>query len=1286
MAILRNVAKSDTFEKQRQVINLIAADLFAIGGGGSDLSTGLLRLGDGSRTEPSLAFANDTTVGIFRPSQKTLAFASDGKKLQQIQNESSLFYRNLILQKNILNDDGLLITAQGQDYDPGDYEDINVIGGTGQAGTLNLTVSPYNGTTTPGSGYTYTGDSVGSQNYNSVELVGGNGTGVIVNLTFSGGGFTETEISDYGEGYQLNDVLTVPSEITGFTGSINEEESTVTGTVPSGVTSGWIVTQTGGTAVLETPTDIDGNPVDIIIQNVAFDKSSIDLNTTAITGGGGTLTLTLTPPWGNSGSGYAFTIDVVGIVTSATVNNPGEGYSVNDTISVFNLDLTKPIPYLITTEDIVEVTFTTDPPAGTFVVGQTYNFSQEDALNPGSFVNVPGVAEEVVEEGGITTLVTFSFSGTSAAQNGDTILGLTVDSTNNVSRYLIDTGDGNPTRIPDLNLFVNNTYDFDYSGASSHPFRFSIHPRGIWNTYEFSATLTQDSTTIVVGDGTKVLPGMTVEVGQDAGIGDTGSLDSDTVVLEVNGNTITIDKPATSSGTAPIIFKGAEYTGSEVTIDDSNNIISIQPNDSTPSPLYYYCTQHPNMGGVLGEEAVVTIDPNNPKTFGSGFEILITEITSSNNVTLDVSSGDVNSISVTSESVISDSATIVDINVDDLSVNNEISTDRIVSPGNLLLSSTGLTSPVNIKGQKLSLLPPEEGATAKLEFIADTGDVVTSGQFKTTGTFNSSDVLKITSNNIETLGSNDILLTPAPNRLAKIDAVTALIIPSGNTAARPSQALVENGAIRYNTQTTQYEGYSSQTSSWSSLGGIRDLDGNTYITAEESVGANDDTFYLYNGNANTLKISPTRLSFETLKKVASLNVSAPEYTEWRSNTPVSLGQYLKHRNNIYEVTVAGVTATDGNAPTHTSGALPNNTCELTYFTTAVSNLLFQEINEVQIDPFGDTFLTISGDLRLRKNIISTDINDLKLQPNSGKKVVIDATSTLVIPVGDNNQRGAPTTGSIRFNTSSSQFEGYDDNGNWGSLGGVKDVDQNTYIIPETSPGANENILYFYNDNVNTLQLSTSSLDFTNIDTVTSINNSSLAFEFPTITFDNNSTTIDNTDPNKTFIYNTKQYLEFGMSGGLTVDPLVTFEDNGDIFYNTAFGTGNIENLKLLDNELTVFEIRDYKVKTSRFNLIKGTTNNGSALLYNKNTEKGCKVMVVLENIISNKSSFMEFSVIDNGTDIFYNEYGSLNSNEDAAIAVFDFDISGNARISLTLTDDHADSDTIRVTVVSQIIK
>ena len=48
------VAKTDTFETQRQKINQIGSDIFQVTAGGTDLSTGNLKLGDGTRQSLSL--------------------------------------------------------------------------------------------------------------------------------------------------------------------------------------------------------------------------------------------------------------------------------------------------------------------------------------------------------------------------------------------------------------------------------------------------------------------------------------------------------------------------------------------------------------------------------------------------------------------------------------------------------------------------------------------------------------------------------------------------------------------------------------------------------------------------------------------------------------------------------------------------------------------------------------------------------------------------------------------------------------------------------------------------------------------------------------------------------------------------------------------------------------------------------------------------------------------------------------------------------------------------------
>jgi len=155
---------------------------------------------------------------------------------------------------------------------------------------------------------------------------------------------------------------------------------------------------------------------------------------------------------------------------------------------------------------------------------------------------------------------------------------------------------------------------------------------------------------------------------------------------------------------------------------------------------------------------------------------------------------------------------------------------------------------------------------------------------------------------------------------------TAIKIPVGGTADRPSAL---QGHMRYNTDTSQFEGYDG--ANWSGLGGLIDVDQDTYITAEETTDA--DTLKMYTG--------------------------------------------------------------------------------------------------------GSLAVTVGSD----------------------QNVSFDSTGAIVVPVGTTAERpGSLAQGMIRYNTDDSTFEGYD-GGAWGSLGGVKDVDQDTYIEAEQS--ADDDTLRFY---------------------------------------------------------------------------------------------------------------------------------------------------------------------------------------------------------------------------------
>jgi len=834
--------------------------------------------------------------------------------------------------------------------------------------------------------------------------------------------------------------------------------------------------------------------------------------------------------------------------------------------------------------------------------------------------------------------------------------------------------------VPDLTLYVGDTYAFDLTDASATARNFSL------SSFEggdkapsyytaIASTLVDTSTTITVPSTANLAVGMTVSASGD------GSIATGTKVVSIDsGTTLTIDQLPTNSGAAILTFTGSEYTDG---VTRENNILTVKVTENTPT-LYYYDagdTGDDDAGFRFGTAAVLTIDPNNPKTFGSGFLATVVTVESTDIIQSNVGTGDVSAVSFTaSETVtaldasVTGTLTAPDINGTDLEIATITSTAGISLT---TASSFYISSNIDVFD------PATQQSTLDISLL--TGNLTTQGEIKTFSSINVNDQVEIETNEIRSLGSNDLKLVPAAGRIANFATDSALQIPVGDTNARPPSNQLADGQIRFNTDTQQYEGYNATNTAWSSLGGVRDLDGNTYIKAEETVGANDNTLWFINDDINTIKVTNEFLEFVNCKKISSTNVSAPAYDEWNANTPVSVGQYLKWKNNLYEVMVAGTTGTSGTEPVHTSGQLPNGTAELLWWGYAVAPIRFEDVFEVHVDPAGSSPLRVNGDLRFYDSIIATDINDLYFAPNPGKKVEILAKTSLVLPVGLDVERGTASQGSIRFNTSSTQFEGYD-GANWGSLGGVKDVDQNTYIIPETSPGSNENILYFYNDNNNTLQLTTAGLDFYSIDTIRSLGSDEFEITASLLTIDSGATTLDNTTADRSFLHTTKQYFDLGLSAGLTTDPVLRLDDQGDVYLNIGFGTGTFTGVKVFDGDLKEFELADIRLQTEKLTLVKGTSNNGSSDLYEIATNNGAKTTVIAENSTTGDKEFIEFGVLDDGTDVFHTEYGNIRTGTQLIIPTFELTGSNIVRINIELGATVAPTEAVNITVVSNVTK
>ena len=1340
------VAKTDTFELQRQKINQIGDQIFNVSSGGSDLATGNLKIGDGSLAAPSLAFVNDVKLGIYRVAPNVLGFSSNSKKILDIELEEVKSFKDFSVIRNSLIDSGISITSGGQNYDIGAYSAVPVVGGSGSNATVDVTVVGFSGSiTNNGDGYVGGG-------YSDQTLVGGNGSNAIADYDIS---LIEGTITNPGSGYVeaiYSDVALTGGNGTGATANIEVDNSGV-------VIDVTIVLQGDGgydqnDVLSASNTDLGGSGSGLAF-TISNNPGTVETFVINQYGTGYQVGDVLTIP-GTGSPAFAYTIDAIQPVSTVSVNNTGVGYNTGDVLSVDPTSLTQAITYIVKVIATQKLTFTgtvadtkfskgdtlkgiagaalgvsmggvytgtigqtyngvvlndgagtgltinfTVDETGELVIGEVtatgYNYTQGQQISvpSGSVGGIAGVSiiiDSVSTRSEVSCLAVYSTGGnidyilieedanlntsdpidlsTGSLATAETIATIATQ-----NQYLLDDGNaGNTvadTYHPNLTLYSGNTYEFDLSDSSvsSHPFALSETPDGVHTSYaQNSVTLDNTSTTITVTDTTNIVVGMPVAV-----TGGTGALDAATVVQSVdNATTITLSLVPLTSGTANLSFTGYEYTTGVV---KTGNIL-VKISDTTPN-LYYYCGVHSAMGGTSPNFDVLPTDTNNPKVFGSGFSFTTTSIDSTVSASLDVEAGVITGTSLSAISgqvqtfEATTSVTTPTISTTDITCATLTSSNTIVATA---------TNGVSVNGNF--------NVGSNLTVTDSNGNLETSGEIKSTGSFNSDSRIKIEGDTISGFAGNNVNLTVTGENVVRVNGTSALGIPSGTELQKPTTNY--NGYIRFNTDTTQYEGYSEATSSWSSLGGVRDIDGNTYIIAEATVGANDNTLYFYNDNVNTLQLGTEFLDFRSVKKISSARLGLPNYSLWTPGAGTSVGDYIKYKNNLYEVTGTvnlGQLAGSGNGPTHTSGVAPNGDAQLTWSSSAVSPLTISEVEEFRIGPDKDCPLVVGGELKLDDNVVSTQVQDLILRPNSGKQTIVDSVTHFRIPAGTDNEKSiaAAGAGSIRFNTTIQQFEGYSGS-NWSSLGGVRDVDGNTYIIPETAPAANENILYFYNNNVNTLQLTGTALDFTGIDSITTSGGNSLALNTEIVTFNSVNTTIDNSDATRTFISSAKQYLDLGLSSGLNVDPILRLDDQGDVYLNTTFGTGSFNGVKVLDGQLKEFELADYKITSSTFTLSKGGLEASAVVLYPSGSSKGCEVTVFSESS-SGKRSMSKYSVIDNGIDIFHNEYASLNTSLDQYTAAFDF-TAGNTepRITLTLSNDHAVADVINFTVLVQEIK
>jgi hypothetical protein len=272
--------------------------------------------------------------------------------------------------------------------------------------------------------------------------------------------------------------------------------------------------------------------------------------------------------------------------------------------------------------------------------------------------------------------------------------------------------------------------------------------------------------------------------------------------------------------------------------------------------------------------------------------------------------------------------------------------------------------------------------------------------------------------------------TDTPKVSLDINRTDAIKIPKGSTAERPTNLI--QGYIRYNSELEQFEGYGAG-NTWGSLGGVIDVNQDTFVRAEKTAGIDNNELEFYTSNIERMIIKDTG-------KVG-INVSEPTHQLHVKGTTRIEGDLIV--NGVQHIIDTDTTTTEQLKITN-DGTGP---------ALVLNQLGSEPVLDFQNNSNSVFFIKDGGNIGIKTN-----------EPNISLHV--NTTDGIIIPKGTTLER--PTyleKGIIRYNSELEQFEGYGAGNAWGSLGGVKDVDGDTYITAEKTPGLDNDELQFYTSNI-----------------------------------------------------------------------------------------------------------------------------------------------------------------------------------------------------------------------------
>ena len=309
------------------------------------------------------------------------------------------------------------------------------------------------------------------------------------------------------------------------------------------------------------------------------------------------------------------------------------------------------------------------------------------------------------------------------------------------------------------------------------------------------------------------------------------------------------------------------------------------------------------------------------------------------------------------------------------------------------------------------------------------------------------DNLKLDTNTISSTNTNgNIILNPAGTGTIEMDAITNFASSATFTGLVNANAGIAVDTNKFtvadttgNTLIAGTLGVTGETTLASAI--VSDLTNNRITIAGTSGALEDDANFRFDGTNFHIGASGSEV-FDVTVANGNTQITGTINVDGESTLASAVIEDLTN-NRIVIAGVGGAIEDDSNLTFDGTTFTVAAATQLTGVATVTGQL---NVDNVRTD--GNTISTLG-----------TNTN-LVLDPIGTGYVTITGTNGFVIPVGTNAQQGPNVAGAIRYNSENTQFEGYS-GANWSSLGGVRSVDGQTFIIAETSPGNSDDTLHFY---------------------------------------------------------------------------------------------------------------------------------------------------------------------------------------------------------------------------------